>query len=265
MSIEIKTIKNDCFEMRYFQFGTGEKTAVILPGLSLISVMQSAPGVASAYRQMQEEYTVYVFDRRENIPETYTIEEMGRDTAEAFDTLGIKNAYVFGASQGGMIAQSIALKRPELVKKLALCSTVAKMTEENSAILRRWVELALQKNLPALSKSILENVYSEAFVERYGSVLSEYFCGATENDLERFAILAKGCEGFDVSASLSSLASPAFVAGSTKDRIFQIGDFLLLAEKTNARLLVYGDYSHALYDEAPDFLEKLLRFFAENG
>ena len=62
--------------MEYFQFGNGAKTLVILPGLSVQSVMLSADAIAQAYQPLCEEYTIYVFDRRKETPDPYTVHEM---------------------------------------------------------------------------------------------------------------------------------------------------------------------------------------------
>ena len=61
--MEIKTIHSANFSMDYFHFGHGEKTLVILPGLSVQSVMGAADAIAEAYRPIEDKFTVYVFDR----------------------------------------------------------------------------------------------------------------------------------------------------------------------------------------------------------
>ena len=70
MSIPVETVRTKDFEMRYFRFGRGEKTLVILPGLSVQSVMGAADAVAASYAALTEEFTIYLFDRREKLPET---------------------------------------------------------------------------------------------------------------------------------------------------------------------------------------------------
>ena len=52
-----------------------------------------------------------------------TIEIMANDALGLMDALNINQAHILGHSMGGMIAQEIALKFPERVKKLILCST----------------------------------------------------------------------------------------------------------------------------------------------
>ena len=88
---------------------------VILPGLSVRSVMHAAEAIRNEYEVMEKDFTVYVFDRREDLPSCYPISEMARDTAEAIQNLGLQEICLFGASQGGMIAQEIAIGYPEMV------------------------------------------------------------------------------------------------------------------------------------------------------
>ncbi len=54
--------------------------------------------------------------------------EMAKDHAEAMTALGISKADVLGISQGGMIAQYLAIDYPDLVNKLILAVTSANQT-----------------------------------------------------------------------------------------------------------------------------------------
>ena len=110
MSIEIKTVNCGDLSLKYFSFGNGSKVMVILPGLSVQSVMGSAAAIRSQYKIFKDDYTVYVLDRRENPPADYSMEDMARDTACALKELGLRDIYIFGASQGGMLAMLIAIE-----------------------------------------------------------------------------------------------------------------------------------------------------------
>jgi pimeloyl-ACP methyl ester carboxylesterase len=49
---------------------------------------------------------------------SYTLSEMGGDAVWLLDRLGIEAAHIVGASQGGMIAQTVAIEHPERVLSL---------------------------------------------------------------------------------------------------------------------------------------------------
>ena len=57
---QIETVKTNGFTMDYVRFGQGERTLVILPGLSVESVTKSADAIAKAYAPLAEHFTIYL-------------------------------------------------------------------------------------------------------------------------------------------------------------------------------------------------------------
>ncbi|MCB1997956.1 MAG: alpha/beta fold hydrolase [Rhodoferax sp.] len=55
----------------------------------------------------------------------YTLGEMAADTVALMDALGVQQAHVCGASMGGMIAQHIAARHPDRVRRLTLMMTTS--------------------------------------------------------------------------------------------------------------------------------------------
>ena len=104
----------------YISFGSGTKTLVMIQGLNTRRIKGAGLSLAYMYRLFAKEYKVYLFDRREDVYDGITVRDIASDMAAAMDELGISNADVFGVSQGGMIAQYLAIDRPDLVHKLVL-------------------------------------------------------------------------------------------------------------------------------------------------
>ena len=265
-SIKIETVKKDDFEMDYFKFGQGKDTMVIIPGLSVDGVMKYADAVAGAYAPMTEDFTIYVFERRKNLPENYSVYDMARDTASAIRELGLKDIYLLGASQGGMISMVIAIEEPDLVKKVVLGSTASCVDDvQYRKAVGEWVKFAKEGKTEELYLSFGEAVYPKEVFEASREALKEGAKSVTEEDLSRFVILAEAVKGFDVSDQLTNIACPVLVLGS-KDDVVLGGEasealFESLKDRPDCELYMYEGYGHAAYDLAPDYKDRMLSFF----
>ncbi|HEV2874763.1 MAG TPA: alpha/beta fold hydrolase, partial [Thermoleophilaceae bacterium] len=72
----------------------------------------------------------------------YLLEDMARDTLGLLDHLGIERAHVVGTSMGGMIAQTMAIRRPERVLSLTSIMSTTGERRAGRPKLRVWSVLA---------------------------------------------------------------------------------------------------------------------------
>lgn len=265
MAITIETIRPGTLfppaDIKYFHFGSGKETMVILPGMSLKSVMDSAEFIASAYSIFADMFTVYVFGIRDDIPDSFTPADIALDTAAAMLDLGLTGTYMFGVSLGGIIAQIIAAKDSVLVRKLALCSTAERLPEASEQGLKTWIELARQGKTDELVTRFAEAVYSDKLMRKSRSAFSLLAQMITAEELERFIVTATGLIGFDTHIGSCELRCPVLVTGGAKDRLISREALTKLAHDTNAELYIYEDGAHSIYDEIPDHKQRLLDFF----
>lgn len=263
MCIKIENVHTEEFDMRYFRFGNGEKTFVILPGLSIQSVMNSAEAVKKEYAVFEEEFTTYVFDRRENLPEVYTVRDMARDTAVAMKELKLNGVYLFGASQGGMMSQVIAAEYPELVKKVVLGSTASHIDGKNAKSLGGWIDLARAEDPVSLYLVFGESLYPKEVFEQYKEMLKTMGSTVSKEELQRFIILASGIKDFDVRDELKNIQCPVLVIGDETDKVVGADTSVEIAKilGENAELYMYDGYGHAAYDMAPDYQKRIYEFF----
>ena len=256
-------------DMDFYKFGSGKETLVIIPGLSAQSVMESKALVEEAYKQLSDYCTMYLIDRRRELPESYTMEEMAEDTAEKIAELGLERACIFGASQGGMIGLKIAINHPELTGRLILASSTARVTAERFKTIAKWIELAEAKDAKALCLSMGEDIYPKEVFEASRKLLCDMAESITDEELKRFIILAEAIKGFDVTAELQRISCPVFIIGDSEDRVFggDAGEELaeLLKGKPGVEMHMYEGFGHAAYDTAPDCRERILSFLKKTG
>lgn len=264
-TVQVKTVSVGKTEMDYVIFGSGEKNFVILPGLSVHSVMGAADAIADAYKMFCKEYTVYVFDRVKNIRDGYTVRNMAEDTAAATKTLNIGCADIFGASQGGMIAMCLAAAFPDMVHKLILGSTLAESNATFSSVLEEWIRLAENREEAGLINSFVSSVYSEKTLAAYCKELIASNAGISEDEFYRFLLLAKACRHIDCRRELSAIRCPVLVLGAEGDRVATGEGSRQISETLGCEIYLYGkDYGHGVYDEAPDYRQRCIKFLADS-
>ena len=265
MRIPIEQVKTHRFSMDFFRFGSGHRPLVILPGLSVQSVMGSAAAVETAYGIMKGTFTVYLFDRRTELPASYSPKEMAEDMAAAFDALGLRQICLFGASQGGMIGLCLAANRPDLVEKLALGSSAAKVGPEQYARIGAWVELAKKRDGVGLYLDFGEAVYPPEIFRAYRPALIMAGNTVTAEELDRFILLAEGTKNFDITPRLGEILCPVLSLGAADDRVLgpeaAAGIAAGMKDNPDFSSFTYEGYGHAAFDTAPDYKERLFRFF----
>lgn len=263
--MEIKSVNAGNGVMKYFTFGSGSKTMVILPGLSVKSVMLSADFVAGAYETFSDEYTVYLFDRRENLPPRYSVEDMAEDTAQAMKALGLHDVYLFGASQGGMISLIIAAENAGLIKKLALGSACVSVNSGSFAVIRGWINLAKKKDGRGLFLDFGEKIYPREMFEKNKNAFAVIGESVTDDEFERFITLAEGTGEFSALGRIQGIKCPVLVLASADDAVLgrQAGEEIISAfsGRPGFSYHVYDGYGHAAFDTAPDYKERLKSFF----
>lgn len=261
-NVKTLTLKIGDTEMDYVSFGRGGKPLVLLPGLSLRRVKGAGASLAYMYRIFAEEYKVYLFDRKEVLPDGYTVRDMARDTACAMQMLGLSNADVFGISQGGMIAQYLAIDHPQLVHKLVLGVTLSRENETARAAVERWIALAERGDYRALVLDLPEKMYSEAYRRKYQwlfPVLSK--AGPPKGfSFGRFVTLARACLTCNTYDKLEQIKCPVLVLGGGQDKVVTGKASVEIAEKLGCALYMYDELGHAAYEEAKDFNKRILAF-----
>ena len=248
-------------EFPYIRFGTGKKNLVMLAGMSMAGLDGLGEVVSEMYQDYAAEYTVYVFDRLRVLPEDASVRSMTQDTVEAMAALGIEQADVMGASQGGMIALYLAIDHPELVHAIILCSSCCYQNEVGKETFAVWSALADQKD----GNGIYRDFFARVFTAPDEAALALCLDTGTDEQCRRFGILARACDAFDCRDELKKVQCPALVLGAALDRVLGSASSPDLAERLGCECFIYPDYGHAVCDEAPDFRQRMLDFLHRLG
>ncbi len=234
-------------EMYYAVFGRGERTMVMVPGLNIIDMTGTAGNLAYFYRKFAKDFTVYVFDRRKGRDEGCTIASMADDLAAAMTELGIEDAYVLGVSQGGMIAQYLAVYHPGLVKKLVLGVTAARTNPVMTEAVGTWTDMAEKGDIRGVITGSYEKMYTDKQMKTYRLILPVMMRFVKTMSAERFADHARAIYSVDIYDSLDRIKCPVLVLGAGKDRITTPEGAREIADKIGCECRIFPDEGHAAY------------------
>ena len=241
-------------------FGRGDKPFVIIPGLSLRDVRGAGAGLALMYRQFAKEFRVYVIDKKSDIADGCSTADLAEDTAAAMTALGITDAFVMGISLGGMIAQELAIRHPELVKKLVLGVTASRGNETITKAVNGWITCAEKGDFGSIVSDMMKIMYSPDYVKRYGWMFPLLAKLAKPKNETRFIRLAKACLTCDSYDRLGEITCPTLVLGGVEDQIVTGGASLEIAGKLGCEIHMYEGLGHSAYEEAADFNDRVYRF-----
>ena len=247
----------------YITFGSGAKPLIMIQGLNTRGIKGAAVSLAYTYRMFTKDYKVYLFDRRPVLHDGITVGEMASDVAAAMDALGIRNADVLGVSQGGMIAQYLAIGRPDLVRRMVLAVTLSKNNETVARVIDDWIDMSKRGAMKELVADMAEKLYSETYVKKYRPLMPLLTILQKPRDVDRFVTLAKSCLTCDTYERLGEIKCPTLVIGGRQDKVVTGEASEEMAKKIGCRLHMYDGLGHAAYEEASDFNQIVYDFLMD--
>lgn len=254
-------------DMYYVSFGHGSKNLIVLPGLSdgLTTVKGKALFLKAPYKRFQNEYTVYMFSRKNKMPEDYTIRQMAEDQALAMKVLGIGRAAVLGVSQGGMVAQYLAIDYPELVEKLILTVTAPYANDIVKDAVGSWIGMAKQGDHVRLMVDTAERMYSKAYLDKNRKLFPVIARFTKPASYERFFRNAYAILEFDAREELSKICCPTLIiAGDDDNTVGNDAPYELNDRIPDSKVYIYHGLGHGAFEEAKDFYDRVYEF-CESG
>ena len=260
-----QTVEKDGIRMNVISFGKGPRPLVLISGLNLRDVRgaDAALGLWALYRGFGKTHTVWCFDRREDLPAKFSLERIADDIAAGMDCLGLCGADVLGVSQGGMIAQYLAIRRSDLVRRMVLGVTLSRPNETMTSRITSWCDYARRGGLTRIAEEYMRSNYSPGYLKKYGPFLPLLIRVMKTMPPDRFITLAETCLGCDTYDRLGEIRCPVLVLGGAQDRIVTAEGSREIAGRLGCELHIYDDGFHSVYEEqAQDFNRRVKEFFS---
>jgi 3-oxoadipate enol-lactonase len=196
-------------------------------------------------------------------PPPYTVEQLAQDLSDLLEKLGIASAAVLGYSQGGAVAQQLALEHPQQCNRLILACTYAfNMSSFREKVeghvlplliralgMRRFAKLTVAQGLKSAPKELV----------RWVRNLME------SQDAQVMISAWRGAMAFDSRKRLGEIKCPTLVIAGAEDRAVPMHHAKMLREAVvTSRLVVIEEADHGLiWAKAGQFVQIIMSFLGD--
>jgi len=273
-TVPTRFVEADGIRFGYRRFGTPERTPIVFFQHFMGNLDDHDPALSDGFATDRE---VILFDNTGIastsglVPET--IEQMATDAAGFIEALGLGTVDLVGHSMGGLVAQQLAIQRPDLVRRLVLVGTgprggerIGELPAETAALF--GVKYPRQEDMwlpilfaPTDTSQKLGREYVDRIVARKDrdEPFSEQSVFA-----QRAAIGSYGAAKDPAYRSLKAITGPVLVVNGTDDTIIPtINSYILQQFLPNAQLVIYPDANHGAHFQYPDLFLKHARLFLD--
>lgn len=223
-------------------------------------------------RQAQElsrNFRVITFDNRGSGESSaceypYSTDMMADDAIALLACLGVESANIVGLALGGLIAQKIAARRPDLVNRLVLASSYLKADPSIKEITLGWRELSIRRGMEPLFDVCLEYLFSPTYIADNNGELEKLktFYRLTMIEPQSFCAQSLAGVEHDMRGTIGSITAPTLVIHGAEDRLVNLKNGVSLAKSIpRSRLAVFEGAPHFLtWENAAQFNAEITNF-----
>ena len=149
-----------------------------------------------------------------DVPEPpYAMGTLISDAEAVIEALGITQCSFVGLSIGGLIAQGLAVKRPDLVARMVLSNTAARIGDDKLWDMR--IETVLRDGMEALADGVMERWFGRDF--RAGPGLALWRARFCETPPKGYAGCSAAIKNTDLYTPTSGLRLPVLAIAGSED------------------------------------------------
>ncbi|PCK87484.1 3-oxoadipate enol-lactonase [Rhizobium sophoriradicis] len=189
-----------------------------------------------------------------------SIEDHATDLACLLDLLSVKDAVICGLSVGGLIAQSLYQRRPDLVRALILSDTAHKIGTAESWNAR--IAAVERKGIGSIVDAVMERWFTPAFRRPENTAYAGYCNMLTRQPVEGYIATCEAIRDADFTEAAKRITVPTICIVGDQDGSTP-PDLVLATAKLipGARYEVIADCAHIPCVEQPEALTAIIRAF----
>lgn len=258
-------VKANGIEMHYTLDGpTGAPVVTLSHSLATTLAMwdPQLPALTARYRVLR--YDTRGHGGTEAPTGAYSLDGLADDAAALLGALGIARTHWVGLSMGGMIGQTLALRRPDLVASLALCDTSSRVPAEARPTWADRIRTAETQGMEPLVEPTIGRWFTPGFVASRPDVVDPVRAMIRGTSARGYVGCCHAISALDLTDRLGAITVPTLVVVGEEDLGTPVAASRAIQERIpGAELVIIKSASHLSNVEQPGaFTSALTSFLA---
>jgi 3-oxoadipate enol-lactonase len=253
------------YELAYSLHGDPNRPVVVLCHALATSMdiwAYQLPLLAHQYRVLR--YDLRGHGRSAAPGSSYTLEELASDVAALLDHLEIARAAFVGLSIGGMVGQVFALRYPEKLSGLVLCSTGNRTEPQAKATIEERILKVRAEGLKSQLEATLARWFSARFIEEAPATMAWVSDLILATSVDGYTGCARAIQNLDVTDALSEIRVKTLIVPGEFDLAFPEKISRVINQKIpNSDLVLLKGAAHLGNVEQAHLFNEILLDFLE--
>ncbi len=170
--------------------------------------------------RLERDFRIVLYDKRghglsESTPQPYRLEDHVEDLEALLSHVGIARTAIVGLSVGGLIAQRLAAKRPELVSAMVLSNTAHKIGTDE--MWNQRIATINEKGVGALADGVMQRWFTPTFRRPENAAFVAYTAMLVRTDPDGYAGTCAALRDTDLTESTRGLKLPVLCLVGDQD------------------------------------------------
>ena len=246
--------------------GSDEKETVVLSN----SLMSTHRMWDPQMRELRKNYRVVRYDTRghgqsETTSGPYDMEQLAEDAHQLIVGLGLGPVHFVGLSMGGMIAQRLAVRHPEVVKSISLCDTASHMPPREMWDER--IDIANEHGIEGHVDTTIKRWFRPNFIQSSPGAVGFVEQMILETGVDGYVACASAIRDMHQTELLPKISAPTLILLGRQDPACTYEQAMVMKEKIpHAEFHAIEDAAHLSNIEKPaEFNSVLLSFLDRNS
>jgi len=209
-------------------------------------------------QQISKGFTVLRYDQRGHgkspaVPGPLSIEDLADDAAKLIEEVAGSEVHFVGLSMGGMVAQQIAVRHPQLVNSVVIANSSSHYDETFRGMWRSRAETALNLGMSAVARTAMARWFTRPFRDSIAGArrFAQLRAVVEAMDPKVYAAYCDAIARIDFFATNPLIACPALVIAGSHDEATPLAMSHAICNAISGAELATLDAAHLSAVEQP--------------